>query len=352
MPGTSPDVEAVARLLLWISVRLALTMTAIVVIERTVSALLRARRQYIEERYSPLVRRVLGGDDKALAQIAAAPARHRLSVAKLIVGPLIDDRDPVRIARTRAIVRALSIVPIADRYLRSWLWWRRAIALRAIGLLQLRDRTPAVVAALDDAHPDVRGAALDALADLRDVAALPAVVVRLHDASLHHGRRLAALAAFGPECEAFLLDLSQVDDGHLLNYARALAICGTRRSRPSLARWAHDPRPDVRAAAFEAFAHVGVDAEAAQLAIEALESGDAPVRAMAAYALHGWNGGGDAATHLAQHLDDAWPVAVRAARSLRSMGDAGALELRARASHADLAGLLARQMLSPMGARC
>ena len=198
MPGTSPDVESVARLLLWMSVRLALAMTAIVVVERAVSALVRARRESIEDRYRPLVRGALAGDDAAVGRLVAAPARHRLAIARLLIEPLIDDRDPARIARTRAIVGALSIIPIADRYLRSWLWWRRAVALRALGVLQLRDHTAAVVAALDDPHPDVRAAALDALTYMRDVTSLPAVVVRLHDASLHPARRLAALAAFGP----------------------------------------------------------------------------------------------------------------------------------------------------------
>ena len=72
-----------------------------------------------------------------------------------------------------------------------------------------------MIAALDDPHPDVRAAALDALTYLHDPASLPAIVVRLHDASLHPARRLAALAAFGPECESFLLDLSEVDTAHL-----------------------------------------------------------------------------------------------------------------------------------------
>jgi hypothetical protein len=34
------------------------------------------------------------------------------------------------------------------------------------------------------------------------------------------------------------------------------------------------------------------------------------------------------------------------------MGGVGAIELEARALRSDLAGLLARQTLSPMGARC
>ncbi len=127
--------KSVARLLLWVSVRLALAMTAIVVVERAVSALVRARRVHIEDRYGPLVRRALAGDDAAVGRLVAAPARHRLAVARLLIEPLIDDRDPARIARTRAIVGALSFIPIADRYLRSWLWWRRAVALRALGVL-------------------------------------------------------------------------------------------------------------------------------------------------------------------------------------------------------------------------
>ena len=191
-------------------------MTAIVVAERAVSALMRARGRHLEDRYRPLVAGALAGDDAAVGRLVAAPARHRLAIARLLIEPLIDDRDPARIARTRAIVGALSFTAIADRYLRSWLWWRRAVALRALGVLQLRDHTAAVIAALDDPHPDVRAAALDALTYLRDPASLPAIVVRLHDASLHPARRLAALAAFGPECEDFLLDLSEVDTAHLV----------------------------------------------------------------------------------------------------------------------------------------
>jgi hypothetical protein len=350
MPATSFEVESVARLLLWVSVRLALAMAAMVVVERTVSALARARREYVEDRYRPLVGAALTGDDTAVVRLVAAPVRHRLAIARLLIEPLIDDREPARITRTRAIVGGLSFTTIAERYLRSWLWWRRAVALRALGVLQLRDYTAAVVAALDDPHPDVRAAALDALTYMNDVTSLGAVVVRLHDASLHPARRLAALAAFGPQCEEFLLELSRVDAANLVNYSRALAICGTSRSRPVLARWTHDARPEVRAAAFDALAHVGVDAEAAGLAIEALESTDDAVRAMAAHALKGWTGPGDAAVHLGRHLDDVWPVAVGAAQSLRSMGHAGASELQLQASRSDLAGLLARQMLSPTSA--
>jgi len=107
---------------------------------------------------------------------------------------------------------------------------------------------------------------------------------------------------------------------------------------------------DVRAAAFEALGRIGLDPRSAMLAIGALESGDVPVRAMAATALQGWTGGGNAAARLARHLDDTWTVAVRAARSLLSMHETGLAELRRWARRTDLAGLLARQMLWEAGA--
>jgi HEAT repeat protein len=112
-----------------------------------------------------------------------------------------------------------------------------------------------------------------------------------------------------------------------------------------LCRWTCDARVEVRATAFEALAYVGLDDEAVRVAIGGLESDDPPVRAMSAYALRGWQGQGEAAARLAPHLDDTWAVAVQAARTLRSMGDAGFIELQARASRQGLGGLLARQML-------
>jgi hypothetical protein len=351
MNGTLVDAERVASVLMWTSIPLAMSMTAAVVLGRALIALQDARRRWTERRYGPLVRRALEGDESALRQLVHCPSRHRIVIATLMIEPLIDNRPAGRVARTRAIVNTMQLIPLADRYLQSRWWWRRAIALRALGLVQVRDRTAAIVAALDDRSPDVRAAALDALTDMHDPASLPAVVVRLHDASLPRGRRAAALAAFGSECEPFLLDLSHLDAAHRVNYARALAICGSERSRTTLVRWTQDPRADVRAAAFEALGHVGLDDEAARRAIEALECPETPVRAMAAYALHGWEDAGEAAAHLAQHLDDAWPVAISAARSLQS-SRAGLRELEARTSMPDITGVLARQMLWQASPQC
>jgi HEAT repeat protein len=239
----------------------------------------------------------------------------------------------------------MAMAPVADRYLSSWWSRRRAIAVRTLGLLRIEARTAQVIAALDDPHPDVRAAALDALRDLRNRDALRAIVIRLTDASLHAERRAAALAAFGGDCEQLVLELAELDVAQRADYARALKCCGTARSRAALRDWTFDARPAVQAAALDALARVGLDDGCARRALECLEHDDPQVRAMAAHALRGWSGSSFTASQLARHLDDVWTVAVRSAVSLRSMRPHGLDALRVRAQREGVAGILARQML-------
>jgi len=349
MTGALLVIERIALWTTWAGLALTALVATALLAHRLAWALHDARRHRLEQHYHPLIHHALEGDRRARHLLVTGPRRHRLVVAELLITPLIRDRDAARIAATRALVRAMALVPVADQYLRSWFWWRRALALRAMGLLQMTDRTAAIVAALDDDNADVRGAALDALTDLRDPATLPAIVARMHDTSLHRGRRAAALAAFGAGCEPLILELSEVDLEHRLNYVHALAVCGTEQSRPALCRWTDDARVEVRAAAFEALGHLGLDESSGVAAIKGLESADVPVRAMAAHALHHYSGGANVVPHLARHLDDAWPVAVQAARSLRSISTAGLAALQVCSGRSDLAGLLARQMLWEAG---
>jgi HEAT repeat protein len=323
----------------------ALSMLGVVVIERVVFACEEMWRSRIKRRYLPVAQRALEGDANATCTLVASPTRHRVAIATFLITALIDDRDPQRIAKTRSLVQHMSLIPYAERLVRSRRWWRRALGLRALGLMQDKEHTPVIVAALDDPDPDVRAAALDALADLQDPASLAAIVVRLNDMSLQRGRRLAALAAFGTEAEPRVLELAEIDPLHRADYARALAICGSQLSRAALCEWARDQRVEVRAAAFGALARLGLDDRGAGLAVEALDSANPDVRAMAAYALHGWIGSGDAASRLAARLDDTWTVAVQAARSLEAMGPAGAVALQVARPRSDLGAFLARQIL-------
>lgn len=344
--------EVVINLLLQVGLLFAASTATAVILVRLIAANAGRQVRRIQLRYGELARRAAAADPDAAAALVACPARHRLDLAALLINPLIADRNPARIERTRAIVRAMGIVPIADRYLRSWWWWRRALALRALGLLQMTDHTAEMIRALDDPNADVRAAALDALRDVRNRAALQAVVARLNDPSLPPGRRAAALAAFGSECEPFVVELIRLDPMHRAHYIRALAACGSSRSRRDLCRWTNDSRSDVQAAAFEALAHIGLDRASARRAIECLQHQDPEVRAMAAFALHGWSRRPDATRALARHLEDVWSVAVRAAQSLRSAGPKGLEALRASVALQGVAGLLARQMLWEEVRRC
>ena len=339
------DGTHLAVVMLWTGVVLALSMLAAVIIERAAFAYEETHGRALAQRYTPLIARALEGDRSACEALVASPARHGLRLAWLLVPPLIANRDPGHVARTRQLFEALSLVSLVDRYLRSPFWWRRALALRAIGLLQMPGYTATAVAALDDPNEDVRGAALDALADLRDPESLPAIIARIHDVSLQRGRRGAVLKAFGAQCEPILLEWSQRQPEQRVNYALALGICGTARSRPLLCRWTNDPRPEVRANALLALAHIGLDDGSAPFALAALDSSEESVREMAAFALGGWTGAGDAAPRLARHLDDTWVVALRAARSLQSMHEPGLTQLRAYATRPGTAGRLARQMV-------
>src|SRR5262245_42960968 len=111
----------------WMAVALVLSALGAVIVERATVAWSLARRRRLEVLYEVLLRRALDGDLGARRTLIASPSGHRLIIAALLITPLIEDRDPDRIARTREIVEGLALVSIADRYLRSWLWWRRAL---------------------------------------------------------------------------------------------------------------------------------------------------------------------------------------------------------------------------------
>ena len=336
--------------MVWVGVALTLTLAVAVVGGRAWLAYSLIESQRVERRYEPIVKRALQDDDAA-RELAACPARDRVAIAFLLVAPILHDRTPALIARVREIIVAMSVVPLIERWLHSGFWWQRARALRGLGLLQMTSHTAAIVAALDDPELEVRAAALDAVADLRDPASLRGLVARLHDQTLPRGRRAAALAAFGSGCEPFLLEMSEIDTANRPNYARALAICGTSLARPVLCRWVEDARIEVRVAALTALGHVGLDERAARLATEALESGHVMVRAKAAFALRHAKDP-DNAARLAMHLDDAWPVAALAAQSLQALGDVGIVALQAAASRSGVAAVLARQALWEMSAQC
>ena len=106
---------SLSPLMVWMALVAACKMTAAVVVERAVFGAQQARSRHFVQRYRPLVQRAVAGDETARGELLGSPARHRLALAWLLIEPLIEDRDPERIARTRAIAQALSVFELADR---------------------------------------------------------------------------------------------------------------------------------------------------------------------------------------------------------------------------------------------
>ena len=107
------ELELFVVLMFRIELGVALAAMLVLVVERAGFACWWGWRQRTERRYGSLVRSALEGDEAATRALIASPGRHRLTLAALLILPLIDDRNPDRIARTRAIVTTLSLVPRA-----------------------------------------------------------------------------------------------------------------------------------------------------------------------------------------------------------------------------------------------
>jgi len=113
--------------LLWLGVLLACSMLVAVACERIVHVYQQTRSRMIAQRYGPLIERTLGGDRDARRALIASPPRDRLGIAWLLVPLVLTDTSRDRVAPVRDLFQALSLVPLAERLLRSRFWWRRTM---------------------------------------------------------------------------------------------------------------------------------------------------------------------------------------------------------------------------------
>src|SRR5262245_56104953 len=93
MSGGLLDVASVESTLLGMAATFAVMMAVVVALERVFFALIARRTRRVESRYAPLIGRALAGEAAALQTLRDSPSRHRLDVARLLIEPLIDDRD-------------------------------------------------------------------------------------------------------------------------------------------------------------------------------------------------------------------------------------------------------------------
>jgi hypothetical protein len=206
-----------------------------------------------------------------------------------------------------------------DRLLRSsrrWAPWRRALAVRLLGLAGADEAVPALVERLSDRSRYVREAAVRALGRIGDTRALPA----LADLFSQPGRVAAgivyeALLAFGPPSQQVFNEGLHSPDEHV----RVPSVFGLGTvdpaARPRLEPMLGDESAAVRAAAAELLGRIGGTEVTPELA-RASRDEERSVRRAAVSALAGYDD--PQAMQLAQGaLDDPdRDTAVRAGETL------------------------------------
>jgi HEAT repeat protein len=314
--------------------------------QRAVRALVARRTRQLESRYAKTIGAFVtpsGGRD-SLPVLRAAPRVHRRLLAELLLRPLRVARgELIDGLREGAVAAGVTEMWMED--LRGDRWWRRAEAVRALGLVQDGQAYDSIVRLLDDDHEEVRAAAVEALGLLGDGRAVGPLLGALSNASRYQRVRVVdALSRLGPDAVPAVAEHGTAHPANAGVVAEVLGQIGGTLASDDLVRWTSSADPAVRAAAVGALGTIGLDDRSYYHALRALSDTDPDVRGLAARAL-GRAGRVDAAPYVARLLDDEWIAAAHGARALRRLGAPGETALRARAGDTGLAGDLARQML-------
>ncbi len=323
------------------------------VIQRVVRAWLERRRQILESRFQPLVDLVLGAGETAAdrARLVRFGRHSPLLLGRMIVAPLVSFAGgPVDLGA--ALAAEAGVADLWRKETADRRWWRRAEAVRSLGVVGERQSFAVFVTALDDAHEEVRASGVEALGRLGDLRAVHELLKRLPEQSRHQRVRIVdSLRSLGPDGAPALLEFIRHRPA-VLPFVTDLvpAICGSAAADDVLRLCDHESAA-VRAAAFNVLGTVGLDDTTFYYALKSLGDDDAGVRAMAARAL-GRSGREDAAPYLGERLQEPdWAVAAESAKALLGLGAAGADMLAAAAGGDGQAAALAKQMLWERQAR-
>ena len=331
---------------------LAVGLLIVLIGQRVIRAAAESRRRGLIDRYRPLIDSALASESPiALDAVAAIPGRHRAIVADHVLGTLRIVRGAQN-ERARAIAERLDLTRGWRADLQSRLWWRRAEAALALGLLRDREATALLTPMLDDEHEQVRAAAIDALGQIGDSSAIAPLLSRMGDPTRHERTRLVqALRAFGEPATRALVEHGQREARDRTTVATVLSFVGGTAAADALLQWSATGDQDTRVAVWTALGNIGLDERSFYHALKALNADEAPVRAAAARAL-ARSGRTDAAMQLAGKLDDEWEVAAQSARALARLGPDGHAALHRRVDAGEGLGRdLARQVLWESGHR-
>jgi hypothetical protein len=325
---------------------LLVTLLAFLVGQRGIRQLQDRARQRLIDRYQPVVTQMVAENTPAagFTTLAAAPPAHRRVIGSLLLEPLAVAGGEV-VGPLREVAARLGLTDLWLADLRSRVWWSRANAARAIGLIGESRGFESLIRALEDDHEEVRAAAVEGLGHLADPRAISPLLTALSDSTrFQRPRVVEALSRFGPSVAPLLLADARREPDNAVLAADVLGMIGGTEAVAGLTAWAAADDPQLRAAAIGSLGSIGLDERTFYFALRALADPEPAVRARAARAI-GRSSREDAAPYLAPCLEDEWQVAAQAARALRRLGEPGIRCLEARAQAEGLPGDLARQML-------
>jgi HEAT repeat protein len=111
----------------------------------------------------------------------------------------------------------------------------RVAACKALGEWGTRDSVPPLIGMLSEHDGNVRGAAIAALARLKDERAIKPIAARLKDVwDRQRGNVAGALEEFGPRAEDAMIPLLNGDHFTQLEAIKVLKAVGTQKSIPAL----------------------------------------------------------------------------------------------------------------------
>jgi HEAT repeat protein len=298
------------------------------------------RRGRLLDLYRPAVAAALHNDhpEQSLRMLRAAPGRHLLVLAALVLEPLRTVNGTAT-ERARALAAALGLLSKWETELNDRRWWIRAEAAHALGLTRHQGAVRLLVGALNDPSDEVRAAAVEALGCIADPVAIPELVARLGEQSRHQRVRLVeALQQFGSNAVSPLLEHAHAHSEDVAVVAEILGSLQAPSALPTLLDWCHAASAKCRASAVRAVGAIGLDQRAYYHVLRALTDEAADVRAAGAWAL-GRSGRPEAVAYLSARLGDEWMVAAQSARALALLGPSGrqVLERAATAEGSELA---------------
>lgn len=296
-------------------------MAAVLVARRLVLAIGEKRRRRLEDVLQPVALDVIDGEvdpeagfsrrgSRALAIIVARYSRRLAGDARANVATFFEEGGDV---------------DHEVRNLRARRAWRRAAAAFVLGDMASPRAAPALLAALDDRHRDVRSAAARSLGLLGASEAVPRLIGCLVTRSIPTGVGGFALLTLGSDARGELRVLVAHEDAAVRSTAaELLGYVGSAADAPLLIGMLRDLSSEVRCVSARSLGRVG--AESAAVALRTLLDDRVPdVRAAAAEAL-GAIDDIDATKPLVRQAEsDLFEPARAAARALAALDPAEAV---------------------------